>query len=822
MKKIIYLIAVIMLSNIMVFGVCAKSNPPATSGVCGENISWTLKDNGQLVISGTGNMENYTYAFATPWEYHRARGLITSVVIGEGVTSIGDYAFYNIYSATTIKLPQTIESIGKKSFVGCDKLTAIDLPSNLMSVGADAFTGCDKLDNVIIPDSVTDLGEAAFSNCINLTKITLSNNISTINDSTFYGCSNLKSIVIPKNVTHIDDYAFYGCENMTKVVLNEGVSKIDYCAFRNCSNLKEIYIPKSLLKIGQDAFDSCDSLSRVYYSGSKKAWGKIEISSFNDDLEDAVVICDYVSEKAETKYELKISGQTTLNTKENISLIAECHEHQEYASFIITDNITWSCSNSNIVKLVPQGNIVKITGLKGGKVTVFAKHTPSGAESSIVIEVKDNKKYVVELFEHYEMLVDEHVVIDYVVKNGDSIVPPSEANISFELIGSNVKNIARIVTSNNNGYLEIKGIDAGKCTLVAKVDGVETDRAEINVYYRNPKVFVNNKEVIFADQKAIIDNGRTLVPARGVFEALGAEVMWNGDEQSVTVKYRKDIVILKIGNSTILVNGHEKKIDVPAKLLNNRTMIPVRAVAEAFLCDVKWDGENYIVWIESPYKYRIVLQDIPEGNVKEKIDMSIAEWRPLHGLTQAMLQTGDLDENNIQTIGSAFEFINNWLGNMYEVTRLNVTVGNDDTVAIKYGTPIESGYSGKKVTLDTILVDKYYNLTPSIIFTANSREDELIRGWFDLSGEGTYSMELDFGKVYVGDAGYYLSIENGEVYQIPIIQEDTTMNVYYKEKGENAQFLFDAADILRNTKIKLSDEEATKVINRLNEYDIKF
>jgi len=523
-----------------------------------------------------------------------------------------------------------------------------------------------------------------------------------------------------------------------------------------------------------------------------------------------------------TKYEMKITGQSTLDVNKSISLTAACYEHQDYASFINTDNITWSCSNSNIVKIVPQGNIVKITGLKGGKVTVFAKHTPSGAESSIVIEVKDNKKYVIELFEHYEMLVDEHVVIDYVVKNGDSIVPPSEANISFELIGSNVKNIARIVTSNNNGYLEIKGIDAGKCTLVAKVYGVETDRAEINVYYRNPKVFVNNKEVIFADQKAIIDNGRTLVPARGVFEALGAEVMWNGDEQSVTVKYRKDTVILKIGNSTILVNGHEKKIDVPAKLLNNRTMIPVRAVAEAFLCDVKWDGENYIVWIESPYKYRIVLQDIPEGNVKEKIDMSIAEWRPLHGLTQAMLQTGDLDENNIQTIGSAFEFINNWFGNMYEVTRLNVTVGNDDTVAIKYGTPIESGYSGKKVTLDTILVDKYYNLTPSIIFTANSREDELIRGWFDLSGEGTYSMELDFGKVYVGDAGYYLSIENGEVYQIPIIQEDTTMNVYYKEKGENAQFLFDAADILRNTKIKLSDEEATKVINRLNEYDIKF
>lgn len=150
-----------------------------------------------------------------------------------------------------------------------------------------------------------------------------------------------------------------------------------------------------------------------------------------------------------------------------------------------------------------------------------------------------------------------------------------------------------------------------------------------------------------------------------------------------------------------------------------------------------------------------------------------------------------------------------------------MTSGKDKTIAIQYGSSIELNHSGKIKTPSSLLVDKYYNYSPSIVFTASQKADECIRNWFDLDGEGTYSMELDFGRVYIGDYGYYLMIEGGEVYQIPIIHPDTTFKVYYKEDGK-VSYVFDAAQILRATRLRLSDDEAKKVLTHLEDNGYKF
>ncbi len=113
-------------------------------------------------------------------------------------------------------------------------------------------------------------------------------------------------------------------------------------------------------------------------------------------------------------------------------------------------------------------------------------------------------------------------------------------------------------------------------------------------------VILNGSEVVF-DQPAIIYGDRTLVPLRAIFEALGAEVLWDGDTRTVTAEGNGVKIKLTIGDSYMNKNGELVYLDVPAMIINDRTLVPVRVISEAFGCDVSWDGENRRVNIESSY-----------------------------------------------------------------------------------------------------------------------------------------------------------------------------------------------------------------------------
>lgn len=223
-------------------------------------------------------------------------------------------------------------------------------------------------------------------------------------------------------------------------------------------------------------------------------------------------------------------------------------------------------------------------------------------------------------------------------------------------------------------------------------------------------------------------------------------------------------------------------------------------------------------------KYITVAHEIAEDNIKDDRRLTMVEWKPLEGLSQTMMEQDDTFEamvDDVPVILDAVNFVLSWLNNAQEVTQLRVITGKDKTVAIKYGSSIELNWSGKKVSLSSLLVNRLYSVRPSIIFTSRTEADKSIRNWFGLSGDGMYSMELDFGRVYVGDYGYYLLIENGEVYQVPIIHPDTTMKIYYT-KDKETQYVFDAAEILRKTRLKLSDAEKEKVLNQLQDNGYNF
>ena len=214
MKKLQSLILAILWSTGFAFS--------ASSGTCGDDLTWTLDDDGVLTISGTGDMTNYSKSSSVPWYFYtdylyNGSSSITSIVIKDDVTSIGSHAFYNCSSLTSIEIPESVTSIGMYAFYGCSSLATIEIPESVTSIGWSAFYNCSSLATIEIPESVTSIGTYAFCGCSSLESITLPGGLTSIGTYTFCYCSSLTSIEIPESVTSIESYAFYKCSSLTSV-----------------------------------------------------------------------------------------------------------------------------------------------------------------------------------------------------------------------------------------------------------------------------------------------------------------------------------------------------------------------------------------------------------------------------------------------------------------------------------------------------------------------------------------------------------------------------------------------------------------------------
>ena len=157
------------------------------SGICGPDLRWHLTDNGVLTISGKGKMNDYSYYNRVPYDYRAPwdNNIIKLIIIGDGVTTIGKYAFQ-----------------------GCSALTSVTIPNSVTTIGEEAFNICSALTSVTIPNSVTKIGRGAFSGCNTLTSVTISNSVTYIGNYAFYNCNRLTSITIPNSVTTIGEYVF--------------------------------------------------------------------------------------------------------------------------------------------------------------------------------------------------------------------------------------------------------------------------------------------------------------------------------------------------------------------------------------------------------------------------------------------------------------------------------------------------------------------------------------------------------------------------------------------------------------------------------------
>ena len=207
------------------------------SGTCGPNLRWHLTDNGVLTISGKGEMHDYSGPNGVPWGW--ARYDIKRIIIGDSVTTIGDYAFYTCSEPTSVTIPNSVTTIGGFAFWHCSALTSVTIPNSVTEIGGSAFEYCSALTSVTIPNSVTRIGDWAFNNCSALNSITIPNSVTTIGQAAFEYCSALTSVTIPNSVTKIGDWAFSGCRSLKNFTFGSGLRSIGQEAFSDCINITQ-------------------------------------------------------------------------------------------------------------------------------------------------------------------------------------------------------------------------------------------------------------------------------------------------------------------------------------------------------------------------------------------------------------------------------------------------------------------------------------------------------------------------------------------------------------------------------------------------------
>lgn len=188
---------------------------------------------------------------------------LRNITIPDSVTSIADGAFLGCSGLTGITIPTSVTIIADGTFSDCSSLTSITIPDSVTSIGKHAFADCSGLTSITIPASVTSIREGAFSRCSSLTSITIPASVTSIEESVFSECNSLTSVTIPDSVTSIESYAFHLSINLKSVIISNNVTYIGRYAFAYCDSLSSITIPDSVTIIGESAFRGCDSLTSI-------------------------------------------------------------------------------------------------------------------------------------------------------------------------------------------------------------------------------------------------------------------------------------------------------------------------------------------------------------------------------------------------------------------------------------------------------------------------------------------------------------------------------------------------------------------------------
>ncbi len=509
-------------------------------GVCGPSLAWTLDDIGTLTITGTGEMADFGKNDAAPWWQYREK--ISNLIVGDGVTTIGDNAFNNYDKLERVELGKGLLQMGDSAFYDSDRVSRIDMPEGLLSIGISAFESCDSLNRADIPKTVTFLGKRAYRSCRSLNTITIPGGIEYVDEETFYSCNALRKVVLEYGVERIGVNAFQALYNfhpysnlisvtlpgslktigvgafannyqLSTIAIPYGIEHIPNDAFNNCG-LGTVYLPVTLESIGNSAFNGYNKLGSVFFGGSSAQWDDVSIGTDNEKLESA------------TKYFSRSQKPATP------------------APEVTPETVP-----------VPEGKVVLIYNANGG------------VEPPSPVTVNPNEAVTVSK----EVLTrNEYLFLGWA--NTQNAKKPDYTGGEHILMKENRTLYA--VWEKAGGYtVEIQ----------LTIDKVEA---------------LLNGELVYNDVAPVIENSRTMLPARFVAESLGAIVGWDDTDRKVVITGVDGTVIeIFVDSTTALVNGESHTLDSPAFIRDARTYTPVRFICDNLGADVIWDETTRTVTI---------------------------------------------------------------------------------------------------------------------------------------------------------------------------------------------------------------------------------
>lgn len=299
-----------------------------------NTVTYNLND-GVLTVSGKGAMTNYD-DLGNSSPFCKMEDM-RSIVIEDGVTCVGDYAFADCYNVETVVVADSVNYIGQNAFERCINLRDVVLPENLKALKRCTFKSCLNLEVINLPDGLVSIENQVFANCEKLSDISFPNTLEyigggaldttkwysdvpdgliyighvlykykigesgntqikikdgtkSISDAAFYGCKNIVSIAIPDTVKDIGVRAFSLCRNLEELSVPNGVTEIKAETFSGCENLKIVRIPKTVTLIDSDAFKD-SGIGTIFYDGDSVQWNSIKIKDASDSLKNAEIIC---------------------------------------------------------------------------------------------------------------------------------------------------------------------------------------------------------------------------------------------------------------------------------------------------------------------------------------------------------------------------------------------------------------------------------------------------------------------------------------------------------------------------------------------------
>lgn len=210
----------------------------AESGTCGDDLTWTLSV-GTLTITGSGKMDDFPEDTMAPW--YEFREDVTRVELPDGMTHIGDLAFYDCMNLTAVAIPSSVESIGMYAFTNCEDLELLSLGGRVKTIGEAAFSDCYSLKSLDLPGTLTHIGTKGFYRCESLTTVTVPSSVTSMGVSVFAYCKSLVSANVQANINTLPEFMFYGCGQLTSVSLPESTDRISSYSFRGCDQLNTVY-----------------------------------------------------------------------------------------------------------------------------------------------------------------------------------------------------------------------------------------------------------------------------------------------------------------------------------------------------------------------------------------------------------------------------------------------------------------------------------------------------------------------------------------------------------------------------------------------------